>query len=87
MGFKPSKEEASIFMQKSPTRDCYKYVATYVNGLAITIADPELFIKQLKENTFKVFELKGSGELNFHLGCGFKHDSNGILYMDAQRYV
>ena len=87
MGFKPSKAEASIFMRKSPTRDCYEYVATYVDDLAITVADPELFINQLKQNTIKVFELKGSSELNFHLGCGFERDSTGVLFMDARRYV
>jgi hypothetical protein len=33
------------------------------------------------------FKLKGSGEVNFHLGCGFERDSDGVLCMNPGRYV
>jgi hypothetical protein len=33
------------------------------------------------------FKLKGSGELSFHLGCGFERDSDGVLCMNPSRYI
>jgi hypothetical protein len=43
LGFYPSKAESSIFMRKCPTRDVYKYIATYVDDLCIIMEDPTLF--------------------------------------------
>ena len=45
--------------------------------------DPEAFLKQLTSDPYN-FKLKGSGELNFHLGCGFARDADSTLYMDRQ---
>ena len=40
------------------------------------------------KNSIRPFELKGSGEVSFHLGCGFGRDKfDGTLYMDAAHYV
>ena len=33
------------------------------------------------------FKLKGSKEVNFHLGCSFVRDSTGTLCMDVGRYI
>ena len=33
------------------------------------------------------FKLKGSGELAFHLGCGFNCNNTGTLYMDPGKYI
>ena len=68
-------------MRKCPTADCYEYVATYVDDLCIVMKDPEAFLKQLTSDPYN-FKLKGSGELKFHLGCGFARDPDGTLYMD-----
>ena len=86
LGFYPSKAESSIFMRKCPTRDAYEYVATYVDDLCIIMEDPESFLKQLSSAPYN-FKLKGSGEVNFHLGCGFERDSDGVLCMNPSRYV
>jgi hypothetical protein len=67
-------------MQNRPTRDVYEYVATYVDNLCIMMEDPETFLKQLSSAPYN-FKLKGSGELNFHLGCGFERDFDGVLCM------
>jgi hypothetical protein len=48
--------------------------------------DPEAFLKQLSSAPYN-FKLKGSGEVNFHLGCGFERDSDGVLCMNPGRYV
>jgi hypothetical protein len=84
--FYPSKAESSIFMRKCPTRDVYKYVATYVDDLCIIMEDPGTFLAQLSSAPYN-FKLKGSGEVNFHLGCGFERDSDGVLCMNPSRYV
>ena len=41
LSFKQSRVEDSIFIRKSSTRDCYKYIATYVDDLCIVVMDPE----------------------------------------------
>ena len=33
------------------------------------------------------FDLRGSGPVNFHLGCGFKRESDGTLFIIPCRYV
>ena len=38
--FVPSLAESSIYMQKCPTGDHYKYIETYVDDLAIIMKDP-----------------------------------------------
>ena len=42
--------------------------------------DPQSLLDQLMTPPYN-FKLKGSGELVFHLGCGFTHDSTGTLYV------
>ena len=57
-----------------------------MDDLAITMKDPQSLIDQLKAAPYN-FKLKGSGPLNFHLGCEFKHDSTGTLCMDPGKYI
>jgi hypothetical protein len=73
-------------MRKCPTRDVYEYVATYVDDICIIMEDPETFLKQLSSAPYN-FKLKGTGELNFHLGCGFERDSDGVLCMNPSWYI
>ena len=89
LGFKPSRAEPSIYIRRcpDPNRNVYEYVASYVDDLCLVVSDPEAFLKDLKNNSVHDFKLKGSSEVNFHLGCGFVQDSTGTLCMDASRYV
>ena len=66
LGFVPSLAEVSIYMRKCPTdgTDHYKYIATYVDDLAIIMKDPQSLIDQLTAAPYN-FKLKGSGPLNF----------------------
>ena len=73
-------------MRKCPTADHYEYIATYVDDLAIIMKDLQAFIDQLEAVPYN-FKLKGSGPLNFHLGCGFHCDSTGTLCMDPGKYI
>lgn len=86
LGFKRSLADKSIFIRPSPDGTVYKYIATYVDDLCIIAKDPELLLEQLKGDPNN-FDLKGLGPVNFHLGCGFKRDSDGILCMTPCRYV
>ena len=89
LGFKPSKADPNIYMREGLNRkgeEVWEYVATYVNDLCMVMCNPEEFLAKLRANPYN-FKLKGSGELNFHLGCGFCRDKNGVLYMDPGRYI
>ena len=70
-----------------PTKDIYEYVASYVDDLAYVVSDPKKFLDDLRNNKVYNFDLKGSGEVNFHLGCGFVRDRTGVMCMDASKYV
>ena len=58
----------------------------YVDDLAMILKDPQALIDQLESTPYN-FKLKGSGPLNFHLGCGFKRDSTGTLCMNPGKYI
>ena len=86
LGFVPPLAKALIYMRKCPTSDHYKYIATYVDDLAIIMKDPQSLIDQLKAVPYN-FKMKVLRPLNFHLGCGFSCDNNGSLYMDPGKYI
>ena len=81
-----SLAESTIYMRKCPTVDHYEYVATYVDDLCIIMKNPQSLLDQLMAPLYN-FKLKGSGELAFHLGCGFKRDNTNTLCMDPGKYV
>ena len=56
------------------------------DDLCIIIEDTEKFLEQLFPALYN-FKRKGSGELTFHLGCGFGKDSDGLLCMNPSWYV
>jgi hypothetical protein len=67
MGFFPSKAEPEIWMCR--VDDHYKYIAIYVDDLAIASKDPQSIIDVLtKAHGFK---LKGTGPIEYHLGMTF----------------
>ena len=86
LGFKRSLADDSIFLRQSTCGKVYKYVATYVDDLYIIAKDPKLLLEQLKGKPYE-FQLKGSGPVNFHLGCGFERDSNGTLCMNPGKHI
>ena len=70
-----------------PTKDgtSYEYVGVYVDNLAMALQDPETFIDRMT-NVYK-FKLKGTGQLEFHLGCDFYTDKTGMLCMSPTKYI
>ena len=65
--------------------DYYKYVGIYVDDLEIDMKDPQSLIDTLK--TKFGFKIKGTGDLNYHLGAKFCRDPDGTLTMSAQKYT
>ena len=75
MGYFPCKAENDVWM-----KDCgdhYEYIAVYVDDLLIVSKNPQDIVDQLTK-THK-FKLKGTGEISFHLGCGYFRDKDGVL--------
>jgi hypothetical protein len=65
--------------------DHYEYIAVYVDDLAIASKEPAGIIRALTED-YK-FKLKGTGLINFHLGCDFFRDEEGVLCFAPHRYI
>jgi hypothetical protein len=84
MSFRPSKAEEDIWMRDMG--DHYKYLALYVDNLAIASKNPQAIIDAL-EGAPNNFKLKGMGFMEFHLGCDFFQDKSGTLCAGPQKYI
>ena len=83
MGFTPSKADPDVWMRAAG--DCYEYIAVYVDDLAIAAKDPAEIVRQLREEYN--FKLKGDGPLDYHLGCNFFRDPDGVLCYGPKKYI
>ena len=83
MGFFPCKVEPDIWLQEC--NGLYKYIAVYINDLAIVSQNPQEICNILHDEYY--FKLKGTGPIKFHLGCDFFCDETGVLYMASKKYI
>lgn len=83
MGYFPSKAEKDIWMRDKG--DHYEYIAVYVDDLMIASRTPKDIINILIEK--HAFKLKGAGPTEFHLGCDFSRDKDGILCYAPKKYI
>jgi len=83
MGFFPSKADEDIWMRDMG--DHYEYIAVYVDDLAIASRDPATITTALTD-VYK-FKLKGTGPIEFHLGCDFYRDEHGVLCFGPKKYI
>jgi hypothetical protein len=83
MGFFPSLADPCIWMR--PVDNHYKYIAVYVDNLAIASKCPADIIRALTED-YK-FRLKGTGLIKFHLGCDFFRDEEGVSCFAPRKYI
>jgi Reverse transcriptase (RNA-dependent DNA polymerase) len=83
LGFFPCKAEPDICMRKKNNQ--YKYIAVYVDDLAIAMKNPKEFTDVL-ENKHK-FKLKGTRPIAFHLGMDFTRDDDGTLCISPTKYI
>jgi len=85
-GFVPCcKVEPDLWIRRCHDGSCYKMIGVYVDNLALGMKDPKAFLDIL--TTKYKFKLKGSGPIQFHLGCDFKRDNNGTLVMYLKQYI
>ena len=84
MGFFPSKAEEDIWMRDAG--DHYEYIAVYVDDLLIASKNPQGIIDQLQAKPH-AFKLKGTGEVDFHLGCDYFRDKDGTLCVGPRKYI
>jgi hypothetical protein len=63
----------------------YKYIAVYADDLAIASKCPAGIIRALTED-YK-FKLKGTGLIEFHLGCNFFRDEEGVSCFAPRKYI
>ena len=83
MEFFPSRAEPDIWM-----KDCgdhYEYIAVYVDDLLLVSKNPKLLLDTLT-NKYK-FKLKGSGRIEFYLGCDCFRDDDGVLCYAPRKYI
>jgi hypothetical protein len=83
MGFSPSLADACVWMRR--VGDHYEHIAVYVDDLAIASKDPAGIIRALTED-YK-FKLKSTGPIEFHLGCDFFRDDEGVLGFAPRKYI
>jgi hypothetical protein len=83
MGFFPCKAEPDIWMRH--VDDHYEYIATYVDDLAISSKDPKAITNTLM-NKYNI-KLKGTGEIEYHLGMSFRRNDRNELCISPQRYI
>jgi hypothetical protein len=83
MGFFPCKAEPDIWMRR--VDDHYEYITTYVDDLAISSKDPKAITNTLM-NKYK-FKLKGTGEIEYHLGMSFCRNDRNELCISPQWYI
>ena len=71
LGFKPCRAKPDVWLWPSSEGRCYEYVAVYIDYLMFAMDQPNDFKKLLRKYNFK---LKGTGEIDYHIGMDFFHD-------------
>jgi hypothetical protein len=75
--------EPDIWMRR--VNNHYAYIAMYVDDLAISSKDPKAITDTLM-NKYN-FKLKGTGEIEYHLGMLFHRNGQNELCISPQRYI
>ena len=83
MNFFPCLADPDVWMRKMV--DHYEYIGTYVDDLEIASKDPSAIVDTLRH--VYNFTLKVAGPIEFHLGCDFWRDNEGILCFAPRRYI
>ena len=81
LGFFQSKAEPQIFMRRSKVGPHCECLCLHVDDFSFAVDDPNKLLKELTEGPFHC-KLKGTGPLEFHLGCGFGRDKDKTLHSD-----
>ena len=66
--------------------DIYKFIGTYVDDLVIAAKNPLEQLLDALTNKY-ILQLKGTGEIRYHLGSDYFRDEEGTLCQSARQYV
>lgn len=83
LDFFPSRTETDIWMRKM--KNHYEYICVYVDDLIICSRHPKRIIDKLEKD--HCFKLKGTGPIEFHLGCDYFRDQEGTLCYGPKKYI
>jgi hypothetical protein len=83
LGFVLSKAKDDLWMRDKG--DHYEYIARYVDDLTIVSRDSKVITEALM-GAYKL-KLKGTGPIEYHLGCNFTRDVDGVLCMSPTKYI
>ena len=65
--------------------DHYEYIAVYVDDLCVISKDSQKLIDTLSKD--RKFKLKGTGPIEFHLGCDCFRDRHKVLCYGPLKYI
>ena len=65
--------------------DYYEYICVYVDDLVICAKNPQFIADALVKDHH--FTLKGTGPINYHLGCDYFREPDGTLCYGPKRYI
>ena len=60
--------------------------ADFVDDLIIAPRNPQSIIDQLQSKPH-AFKLKGTGPIDYHLGCDYFRDEDGTLCVGPKKYI
>ena len=66
--------------------DHYEYIGVYVDDLIIASRNPQAVIDALMAKPHS-FKLKGTGPVEFHLGCDYYREDDGTLCVGPRKYI
>lgn len=78
-------EGHTLIINKVEAAGHYEYIVQYVNDLAIASKNPTAVIDELQ--IAHGLKLKGTGPIEYHLGCKFLRDMQGVLCMAPKNYI
>jgi len=83
MGFFVSKTEKDVWMRNKG--DHYEHIAVHGEDLLIASKDPDSVVKLLTEKC--QFKLKRTGPAEFHSGCDFFRDEDGVPCYGPKKHI
>jgi uncharacterized membrane protein YgcG len=89
-GFTPSLADPDVWMRMNKKMQLWEYVCVYVDDLALAMVDGRAFLEKLKalpKDGGHGYHLKGDGPLEYHLGCDYTRDKDGVLSFQPKKYI
>ena len=82
---RPLQERSLLDIWMRRNGEVYEYIACYVDDLCIVAKDPENITNLLHKKYG--YKLKGTGPINYHLGCDYFRDKDNNLCYAPKKYI